>query len=76
MRKGLRWVSALCLPLLGATSGLETIVKTESGLVAGSGTAIRVYKGIPYAAPPTGALRWQPPLSASRRAALRCACSW
>jgi para-nitrobenzyl esterase len=61
MRKGLLWASALCLPLLGATSGLETIVKTESGLVAGSGTAIRVYKGIPYAVPPTGALRWQPP---------------
>ncbi len=55
------WVSVFCLSLPGATSGLETIVKTESGLVAGSGTAIRVYKGIPYAAPPTGALRWQHP---------------
>jgi len=40
---------------------LETIVKTEAGLVAGSGTAIRVYKGIPFAAPPVGELRWKPP---------------
>jgi para-nitrobenzyl esterase len=46
---------------MGATSGLQTIVKTESGLVAGSGTSIRVYKGIPYAAPPVGELRWKPP---------------
>ncbi|SPE31854.1 Fumonisin B1 esterase [Candidatus Sulfopaludibacter sp. SbA3] len=61
MTKGLLFMSALCLPLMGATSGLETMVRTESGLVAGSGTAIRVYKGIPYAAAPVGELRWKPP---------------
>lgn len=83
MRKGLLWVSAVCLwvcvfclTLLGATSGLETIVKTESGLVAGSGTAIRVYKGIPYAAPPTGALRWQPPQPAKPWQGVRVAKSF
>jgi para-nitrobenzyl esterase len=36
-------------------------VKTESGLVSGAGTDVRVYKGIPYAAAPVGPLRWQPP---------------
>ncbi len=36
-------------------------VKTSSGLVAGTGSDIRVFKGIPYAAPPVGELRWQPP---------------
>src|SRR5579864_2526051 len=61
MVRSILFLSALCLPLTGATSGLETIVKTEAGLVAGSGTTIRVYKGIPFAAPPTGELRWKPP---------------
>jgi para-nitrobenzyl esterase len=46
---------------LAATSGLETIVKIDSGLVSGSGVAVRSYKGIPYAAPPVGDLRWKPP---------------
>jgi para-nitrobenzyl esterase len=46
---------------LAAVSGLENIVKIDSGLIAGSGTAVRVYKGIPYAAPPVGNLRWKPP---------------
>jgi para-nitrobenzyl esterase len=36
-------------------------VQTDSGLVAGSGAAIRSFKGIPYAEPPTGDLRWRPP---------------
>jgi len=44
-----------------AGSGLETLVKIDSGLVAGSGTSVRAYKGIPYAAPPTGDLRWKAP---------------
>jgi para-nitrobenzyl esterase len=51
----------LVAPALIAGSGLETIVKTDSGLVAGSGTTVRAYKGIPYAAPPVGDLRWKPP---------------
>src|SRR5579871_1032447 len=46
---------------LAATSGLETIVKIDSGLVSGSGVTVRSYKGIPYAAPPVGDLRWKPP---------------
>ena len=38
--------------------------KTESGLVAGlySGNPeITVFRGVPYAAPPVGPLRWAPP---------------
>ena len=48
-------------PALAATSGLETVVKIDSGLVAGSGTTVRSYKGIPFAAPPVGNLRWKLP---------------
>lgn len=42
-------------------------VPTETGLVtgvAGRDAAVTVYKGIPYAAPPVGALRWRPPAPA------------
>jgi len=37
-------------------------VKVEGGLVTGAiDRGVRVFKGIPYAAPPVGGLRWKPP---------------
>lgn len=38
-----------------------SIVQIESGRVRGSDGAIRVFKGIPFAAPPLGELRWKEP---------------
>ncbi|HEY40473.1 MAG TPA: carboxylesterase family protein [Dehalococcoidia bacterium] len=43
-------------------------IMTDSGLVSGTlvddaGEEVRVYKGIPFAAPPVGDLRWEPPQS-------------
>jgi para-nitrobenzyl esterase len=51
-----------CVISSGAlASDLDNVVKIDSGYVVGSGAAVRVYKGIPFAAPPVGELRWQPP---------------
>jgi para-nitrobenzyl esterase len=37
------------------------VVHTTAGAVAGAGREILAFKGIPYAAPPIGPLRWRPP---------------
>jgi len=39
-----------------------TVVKTDTGYISGlQENGLRVYLGIPFAAPPTGDLRWKPP---------------
>ena len=48
------------LPSLDA----QSVVATQSGRVSGVSTddsAVVAFKGVPYAAPPVGTLRWQPP---------------
>jgi para-nitrobenzyl esterase len=48
-----------------STAQLNT-VKTVNGIVAGSShNGISIFKGIPFAAPPTGALRWKAPQPAA-----------
>lgn len=56
-------VNAMASFALAATALLPVITVTEGQLVgvAGVDQSITVFKGIPYAAPPVGALRWQPP---------------
>jgi para-nitrobenzyl esterase len=44
-------------------------IKTDKGSVEGTYTTdhqVRIFKGIPYAAPPVGNLRWQPPQPAAK----------
>jgi para-nitrobenzyl esterase len=60
-------VSALVAVDVGA---ITDPVITRSGKVAGQAVgdegAVRVYRGIPYAAPPVGELRWRPPQPSER----------
>ncbi len=66
-----RFLVATAMALvLGASvvASAQTPVNTAAGAVRGSAigaTGIRVFKGIPYAAPPTGDRRWQAPQPAA-----------
>ena len=55
----------LILMLAGAKNpGEPDRVKTANGVIQGTGrqaSGVRMFKGIPFAAPPTGDLRWRPP---------------
>ena len=57
------WIMAAALALAATPVGAETVrVSVESGILAGEATErARIFRNIPYAAPPVGALRWAPP---------------
>ncbi|MCK9580824.1 MAG: carboxylesterase family protein, partial [Methanoregula sp.] len=63
-------VLVICLVLMGSIflagctqkEPVPAVVKTDAGSVFGLQQGdLRVFTGIPFAAPPTGGLRWRPP---------------
>ena len=83
-----RYLTALLtVSLVGVFAGRVSAadrVKTANGLVEGADdNGVRAFKGIPFAAPPVGDLRWKPPqpvkdwegVRAGRHSSARGACS-
>ena len=57
-------LTILMTTTLPSTGTPQDLVKTENGIVSGTLNAdhtVRMFKGIPFAAPPIGELRWKPP---------------
>jgi para-nitrobenzyl esterase len=74
MRKTVRhWTAVLCV--LAATAvgvHAQDVVSVENGKLKGASEgAITVFKGVPYAAPPVGDLRWEPPQPAASWSGVR-----
>lgn len=59
----MRLIVAIVTAFSSVAAAQQTTVQTKSGPVRGTGTDVVVFKGIPYAAPPTGERRWRPPVS-------------
>ncbi len=58
-------LTALCFLLsTSAFAAVQEPIRLDTGLltgIAGSSSDVRVFRGIPFAAPPTGTLRWRAP---------------
>jgi para-nitrobenzyl esterase len=64
-------LTALCAAALAAAS---PIARTDAGLVRGTPEGgLSIYRGIPFAAPPVGKLRWRPPEPAPKWSGVRAA---
>src|SRR5256885_10626334 len=63
MRKHLVIAAAAIAASTMLSAAVSDPVKTDAGLIAAASNSpdgIRVFRGIPFGAPPVGALRWKP----------------
>jgi para-nitrobenzyl esterase len=65
---------AMLFPAVHAAASTGATVRTDSGRV--SGKSAQEFLGIPYAAPPVGALRWRPPQPHAAWSGVRAATSF
>ena len=66
--------SLLLIAVMHAGAALPEQVRVEGGIVqgaAGTSPTVRIFKGIPFAAPPVGDLRWKPPQPVAKWAGVR-----
>jgi para-nitrobenzyl esterase len=59
----MRWCCALLLSVAALSADERVEVHTRYGILAGTeDNGLRVFKGVPYATPPVGDLRWKAPV--------------
>lgn len=78
-RVGILTSVALMLIVVGCGRGATdlSLVQIDSGTISGAMDAgVRVFRGIPYAAPPTGDCRWKPPQPAEPWEGVRECTEW
>src|SRR6185437_8453253 len=79
MRVGLLAISSFIVPALvnfavPVASTAQAPVRVEQGMLQGTSEGgLTVYRGIPFAGPPVGDLRWRPPAGAAKWEGVRAA---
>ena len=70
--------AAVATSTVATPAAIPDPVKTDAGPVAGETlpSGVRVFKGIPFGAPPTGNLRWREPQPVAKWTSVRDAKTW